>query len=622
MKALEKDRSRRYETANGLAADVQRHLNNEPVVAYPPSRLYRLQKTVRRNKLAFSAAAAVVAALTIGLSISTWRFVNEREALKRAVAAEQAAKVEKDSADAVLNFFLEKVLAAGRPEGVEGGLGKDTTLRQAIDAAETNVAQAFQDRPLVEAEIRGTLGESYRYLGEPDLAIPQVQRALALRRERLGFEHPLTVDALGHLAAVYFEAGKIDKALPLLEETLTRQKEILGPEHSDTLKSANNLAQAYWKAGNRDQAFALMEETLKLRKAKSGPEHRETLTCIHNLGVAYLDSGKLDKGIPLLEEAVRLREARFGPGHLQTLSSMNTLGEAYRVAGKLDKAIPLLEKAFSLCKANLGPKHPRTLRVMHTLGLALRDARHLDQLETMYRHQLAQESDRVFTAAVLRARADLRVSRGQFAEAAVDLSRVIEIDADQHEVWHALAALLVQQGEFNAYREHCRKSLERFSNTTAPITAERIAKDCLILPDSGADLDIVAKMADTAAAAAATNHWASPWFQLVKGLAEHRQGHFATAVEWLNKTLTKSGNPGVREVEAYMVLAMAHYKLKQTDEARTAFARGAEIGLTKLPTLEGGDIGGDWIDWIFAHALMREAKAVIEGVSETKTETR
>ena len=89
MKALEKDRRRRYETANGLAMDVQRYLNNEPVMARPPSRLYRFQKLVRRNKIVFAAGAAVAAALIIGLGTSTWLFFMERAARQRAVAAEQ-----------------------------------------------------------------------------------------------------------------------------------------------------------------------------------------------------------------------------------------------------------------------------------------------------------------------------------------------------------------------------------------------------------------------------------------------------------------------------------------------------------------------------------------------------
>ena len=89
MKALEKDRNRRYETANGLAADVQRYLSNEPVVARPPSRLYRFQKLVRRNRGAFVAIGAVSAALVLGLSTSTLLLLKEREARRRAVEAEQ-----------------------------------------------------------------------------------------------------------------------------------------------------------------------------------------------------------------------------------------------------------------------------------------------------------------------------------------------------------------------------------------------------------------------------------------------------------------------------------------------------------------------------------------------------
>jgi len=89
MKALEKDRGRRYETSNGLALDIQRHLNNEPVMARPPSRLYRFQKLVRRNRVVFAAGGAVAAALVIGLGTSTWLFLKEREAHQRAVAAEQ-----------------------------------------------------------------------------------------------------------------------------------------------------------------------------------------------------------------------------------------------------------------------------------------------------------------------------------------------------------------------------------------------------------------------------------------------------------------------------------------------------------------------------------------------------
>ena len=89
MKALEKDRGRRYETANGLAMDIQRHLNHEPVMARPPSRVYRLEKLVRRNRVVFAAGSAVTLALVVGLGTSTWLFLREREAHHRALEAEQ-----------------------------------------------------------------------------------------------------------------------------------------------------------------------------------------------------------------------------------------------------------------------------------------------------------------------------------------------------------------------------------------------------------------------------------------------------------------------------------------------------------------------------------------------------
>src|SRR5207247_2606410 len=121
MKCLEKDRERRYDTANGLARDIERHLNNEPVVACPPSRLYRFQKLVRRNKLVFTAASAVTAALLIGLGVSTWMFFSERQARReqarlrqeadsarrRAEADEQKAKTETTKSQQVAQFLTE-----------------------------------------------------------------------------------------------------------------------------------------------------------------------------------------------------------------------------------------------------------------------------------------------------------------------------------------------------------------------------------------------------------------------------------------------------------------------------------------------------------------------------------
>jgi eukaryotic-like serine/threonine-protein kinase len=102
MKALEKDRTRRYETASGLAGDIQRCLSSEPVTARPPSSIYRFQKLVRRNKTAFAAVGAVMAALVLGLGLSLYLFVQEKQALQRALDAEKEQARLRAQAEAAL----------------------------------------------------------------------------------------------------------------------------------------------------------------------------------------------------------------------------------------------------------------------------------------------------------------------------------------------------------------------------------------------------------------------------------------------------------------------------------------------------------------------------------------
>jgi Flp pilus assembly protein TadD len=118
-------------------------------------------------------------------------------------------------------------------------------------------------------------------------------------------------------------------------------------------------------------------------------------------------------------------------------------------------------------------------------------------------------------------------------------------------------------------------------------------------------------MAETAVNAP-TNHSSMIWFRFAKGLAEYRQGRFGSAVEWTQKVLSRQGADPERDVEAYMVLAMAQYRSGQADEARITLAKGVEIAEKKLPRLDSGDLGDGWLDWIIAQELMREAKALIQ----------
>jgi WD40 repeat protein len=193
---------------------------------------------------------------------------------------------------------------------------------------------------------------------------------------------------------------------------------------------------------------------------------------------------------------------------------------------------------------------------------------------------------------------------GRWAEAASDLARAIELNPTDHQLWWGLGAIYVQTGQCDAYRELCRKSVERFQQTTDPATATRIAKDSLILPGSGVNLNTISTMADTAVG----QNPAYPFFQFVKGLAEFRQSRFPSATNWMGMVLTNSDLNLSLEVETYSVLAMSQFQLGQLEQARNSLTKGTEIE-QKLPKIESGDLG-DWSNWIIAHALMKEANAM------------
>ena len=105
-------------------------------------------------------------------------------------------------------------------------------------------------------------------------------------------------------------------------------------------------------------------------------------------------------------------------------------------------------------------------------------------------------------------------------------------------------------------------------------------------------------------------------------MAEYPQANFAQAVEWTRKVLSQSGTVYSRDVQAYSVLAMALQRLNRAGEAREAWSKATELAEAKLPRLDSGDLGRDWHDWLIAHTLLREAKALIEGGAKASSETK
>jgi serine/threonine protein kinase len=393
MKALEKDRNRRYETANALARDVQRYLADEVVEARPPSTGYRLRKFARRNKGRVLAAALVLLALVAGTVGTTWGYLRAERARKAearraeserlakldaqqqkaaAEAAEKAARGEAEKVKVINEFLTHDLLSQAEP--ANNAVEDKVTLLEVLDRAAANVGERLAGQPELEQALRVTIAATYHGLAAWEKAEAQ-RRVLLDSARRQGAESVETYRAMSNLAHILGHRGQIGVETQTMAETAEKGLErLLGPDHPETLAAMSILASAYLHAQKLDLALPLLEKTLRLRKAKLGPEHPETLLSMHKLAVGYQVAGKLDRALPLHEETMRLSKAKLGSNHPDTLNAAGGLAACYRVAGKLDQALPLLEGALRLMKAKLGPDHPDTLNAMIHLAVAYRDA--------------------------------------------------------------------------------------------------------------------------------------------------------------------------------------------------------------------------------------------------------
>jgi eukaryotic-like serine/threonine-protein kinase len=452
-KALEKQRNRRYPTANDLARDLQRFLANKPVEARPASAGYWLQKYARRHRAALATAGMFVLVLVAATTISIGQAI-------RATHEEVNARQSELETKAVLGFFRDKVLAAARPEAEEGGLGREVTLRAVLDAAEPGISAEFAAQPIVEAAIRDTLGTSYLYLGDSAPAIRQHERAMALRLGALGPNHTDTRSSMNNLAVAYRVAGRIADAIPLHERDVELSTTELRPNDPEMLKRMSNLASAYRDAGRPADAVRLFEDVLARRKTTLGPNHADTLISMNNLAVALQAAGRPIEAISLHELEFESCRARLGPNHPDTLTSMNNLAAAYQAAGRCEEAIPLHQQELEHCRKTLGPDHPDTLTSMNNLATAYHRAGRTVEAVPLFQEVLSLRkkkltSDHPATLASMSNLAAAFLESSRFAEAEPLLRECLKLrEKTQPEGWRRfdtmskLGAALIGQGKY------------------------------------------------------------------------------------------------------------------------------------------------------------------------------
>jgi len=412
MKALEKDRVRRYGTPSELAADVNRYLCNEPVIARPPSTSYRLHKYVRRHRIGVAVAAGV-AVLLVSFA---------------AIQAVQLRRItlERDRATRVTDFMTRMFKVSDPSES----RGNAITAREILDKSSMDINASLAKDPELQAQMLHVMGDVYDNLGLYPRAQLLQRQSMEIRQRVLGPEHPDTLNSMSDLALVLDHEGHYAEAEKLEREALAISRRVLGPEHRDTLKSMDhvasvmieeahyaegekleretldirrrvlgsedpdtlgslhNLAEVLRREGHYAEAETLERETLNIYRHVLGPEHPDTLNSKSSLAIVLSEEGHGTEAEKLFLETLDTRRRVLGPEHTGTLASMNNLAVFLDHEGRYAEAEKLDQEILDIRRRVLGPEHPDTLSSMSNLGVVLDHESHYAEAEKLYRETL------------------------------------------------------------------------------------------------------------------------------------------------------------------------------------------------------------------------------------------
>jgi serine/threonine protein kinase len=328
MKALEKDRVRRYDTPSGLAADIELHLSGEPVSAAPPSALYRLRKFSRRHRGLVAGTALVIAALVLGVVGTSLGLVAAQRANNAAQISANNARSEASQSKAI-NDFMREVLTSVEPQN----RGAEVRLKDVLAGASASATEKFQGHPLLEAQVRDMLGAVYDKLSLWELSQVEYRRALGLYSAHAGPDDPHTLTTELRALSMELNSGKASEVEPAILQLLPRLGRVMGVDHLTALEAKRVLASAYTMRGRVGEAEQIL---LALRSHPSlADDDRMQVRVLHAMFRMYLARPPIEDRaqrlafwagvIPFGHECVDRAVRRFGPDSIHVLLSKSHL---------------------------------------------------------------------------------------------------------------------------------------------------------------------------------------------------------------------------------------------------------------------------------------------------------
>jgi len=373
MKALEKERDRRYGTPSEVATDIKRYLENRPVVARPASSLYRFRKYVRRNRAGLTVAAGAVAllvAFAVMQSIELRRITRER-----------------DRADRITQFMTNMFRVSDPSEA----RGNSVTAREILDKSATEIKTGLAQDPELRVRLMETMGNVYVGLGLFSQAQAMFEGAVATGRGTGGLTNTATLSAMSGLASLQLREGKYSEAENLLREIVSAQRRVLGPNHEATLRSLRRLASSLEGERKLKEAETAEREALVADRSNLGAEDAETLLAMNELANILDLEGRTSDAEKLYREALETETRRLGPDHPQTLIFASNLAGVLAELDRLAEAEKLEREVLAFRIRVLGPEHPDTLQVQHNLANTLDYGKQYAEAEKLYRRTLESQ---------------------------------------------------------------------------------------------------------------------------------------------------------------------------------------------------------------------------------------
>jgi serine/threonine protein kinase len=448
LKALEKDRERRYGTSSALAADLENYLQNRPVEARPASAAYRVRKYVRRH--------AVAVAVASGAAILLIAF-----AATQAVQLRRTTR-ERDRADRITEFMTSMFKVADPSEA----RGNSITAREILDKSSSEIDTGLANDPQLQVRLMGTMGEVYTNLGLYPKAQKTLEGAVAAAHRLGDTSDASAFNSANMLSYVMIQQGKSADAEKMLRETIDSEQRGLGPKHPTTLTAKRFLAFALESEGRYDEAEKIQRGVLDEMRRTLGPEHSETLLAMNEMANIAQDKGNLPEAESLNREAMETLRRVFGPENQVTLLATSNLANVLRDEGRRAEAEQMLRELLETKRRVLGPEHPQTLTVMHNLANVLTDLGRKEEAEKLFRQTVEVENrvrgpENPSTLGTVRSLAFLLHGEGRNAEAEKLQREVLQtgqrVFGPEHpftlEVMGALAITLASEGKLDAAKK-------------------------------------------------------------------------------------------------------------------------------------------------------------------------